>query len=120
MKSIADIAVVVMVSLLLAACDAAVPDGSSTVIQPADAIQPAPHPTATAATVKETATKTGDNSALQAPQTGPTAAQLRLLNSLPNQGPAPELLNDRFLNSEPLRLADLRGQVVIVEFWTFG
>lgn len=34
--------------------------------------------------------------------------------------PAPEINNDTWLNSEPLRLADLRGKVVIVEFWTFG
>ncbi len=52
--------------------------------------------------------------------TGPSAAQQQLLNSLPNNGPAPELLNEVFLNSDPLRLTDLRGQVVIVEFWTYG
>lgn len=34
--------------------------------------------------------------------------------------PAPELLNKTWLNSEPLRLADLKGKVVMVEFWTFG
>lgn len=49
-----------------------------------------------------------------------TAAQAELLASLPNQGPAPELQNDIWFNSEPLRLADLRGNVVIVEFWTYG
>lgn len=41
--------------------------------------------------------------------------------SLPDLGPAPELTNDIWLNADaPLRLADLRGQVVIVEMWTFG
>jgi len=41
--------------------------------------------------------------------------------SLPDLGPAPELTNDTWLNVEsPLRLADLRGKVVIVEMWTFG
>lgn len=34
--------------------------------------------------------------------------------------PAPELLNKTWINSEPLRLADLKGKVVMVEFWTFG
>jgi thiol-disulfide isomerase/thioredoxin len=33
---------------------------------------------------------------------------------------APELLNKIWLNSEPLRLVDLKGKVVMVEFWTFG
>ena len=41
--------------------------------------------------------------------------------SLPELGPAPELTNDIWLNVDsPLRLADLRGKVVIVEMWTFG
>jgi thiol-disulfide isomerase/thioredoxin len=41
--------------------------------------------------------------------------------SLPDLGPAPELGNDTWLNVDsPLRLADLRGKVVILEMWTFG
>jgi thiol-disulfide isomerase/thioredoxin len=51
---------------------------------------------------------------------GPTEEQKALLASLRNFGPAPEILNDVWLNSQPLRLADLRGKVVMVEFWTFG
>lgn len=40
---------------------------------------------------------------------------------LPNLGNAPELTNEIWLNSaSPLRLADLRGQVVLIEMWTFG
>jgi thiol-disulfide isomerase/thioredoxin len=40
---------------------------------------------------------------------------------LPDLGPAPELTNDTWLNVDsPLRLANLRGTVVIVEMWTFG
>jgi len=34
--------------------------------------------------------------------------------------PAPEITNKTWLNSPPHRLADLRGKVVLVEFWTFG
>lgn len=34
--------------------------------------------------------------------------------------PAPEITNETWLNAEPQRLADLRGHVVLVEFWTFG
>lgn len=41
--------------------------------------------------------------------------------SLPDLGLAPELTNDTWLNVDaPLRLAELRGKVVIVEMWTFG
>ncbi|MBZ0295552.1 MAG: SH3 domain-containing protein [Anaerolineae bacterium] len=39
---------------------------------------------------------------------------------LPDYGPAPELSNEAWLNADrPLRLADLRGQVVLLEMWTF-
>jgi thiol-disulfide isomerase/thioredoxin len=41
--------------------------------------------------------------------------------SLPDLGPAPELTNSVWLNTDsPLRLADLRGKVVGLEMWTFG
>ncbi len=40
---------------------------------------------------------------------------------LPDLGPAPELTNQVWLNTEgPLRLADLRGSVVLLDMWTFG
>ena len=43
------------------------------------------------------------------------------LASLPDLGPAPELTNDTWLNVDaPLRLADLRGKVVLIDMWTFG
>ena len=34
--------------------------------------------------------------------------------------PAPEISAQSWLNSEPLRIAELKGKVVLVEFWTFG
>ena|SRR5579862_9214813 len=35
-------------------------------------------------------------------------------------GPAPELTNTVWINSDhPLRLAELRGKVILLEFWTF-
>lgn len=41
--------------------------------------------------------------------------------NLPDLGDAPELTNLVWLNAEnPLRLADLRGRVVLLEMWTFG
>jgi len=34
--------------------------------------------------------------------------------------PAPEIISSTWINSSPLRMEDLRGKVVMVEFWTFG
>ena len=34
--------------------------------------------------------------------------------------PAPELANTTWINSAPLRLQELRGKVVLLEFWTYG
>ena len=35
--------------------------------------------------------------------------------------PAPDFRNvTRWINSEPLHIADLRGKVVLVDFWTYG
>ena len=46
--------------------------------------------------------------------TGPAAA-------LPDFGAAPEFTGiERWLNSEPLSLAQLRGRVVLVDFWTYA
>ena len=33
---------------------------------------------------------------------------------------APDLASGEWINSEPLKLKDLRGHVVLIEFWTFG
>ena len=50
----------------------------------------------------------------------PTEEQLQLLARLPVIGSPAELDNEVWLNSEPLKLAGLRGKVVIIEFWTYG
>jgi hypothetical protein len=40
---------------------------------------------------------------------------------LPVLGIAPELNNQVWINTDhPLRLADLRGKVVLLEMWTYG
>lgn len=39
---------------------------------------------------------------------------------LPELGPAAEIDNDVWINSPPLTMAELKGKVVLVEFWTFG
>lgn len=40
---------------------------------------------------------------------------------LSNLGQAPDLINTVWINTErPLSLAKLRGQVVVLDMWTFG
>lgn len=49
-----------------------------------------------------------------------TSEKSTLLN-LPDLGIAPELTNTVWINTpNPLRLADLKGKVVIIDMWTFG
>ncbi len=86
--------VLILAGILLAGCVTTLPveEGKPTAILP---------------------TPTSDASALQ-------TEKQRLLASLKSQGPAPALSNEIWINSEPLALEDLRGNVVIVEFWTYG
>ena len=34
--------------------------------------------------------------------------------------PAPELADTTWINSAPLKLKELRGKVILLEFWTYG
>ncbi|MEM7331231.1 MAG: hypothetical protein AAF490_03995 [Chloroflexota bacterium] len=44
-----------------------------------------------------------------------------VISSLANMGPAPEIENEIWLNTdEPIPLASVEGKVVLLEFWTFG
>ena len=57
---------------------------------------------------------------LEAVTTVPPTPEEIVVN-LPDMGEAPEFRNDVWLNSEaPVKLADQRGKVVLLEFWTFG
>ncbi len=48
------------------------------------------------------------------------AAAADLLRPPETAPPAPEVESPVWINSGPLLLADLRGKVVLVEFWTYG
>lgn len=87
---------------------------------------PPPNFTGTASETNQAVTQpAGDSAAVVTEANGLTAEQQLLLAQLPSKGPAPELTNEVWLNTETygggaLQLADLRGSVVIVEFWTYG
>jgi hypothetical protein len=54
-------------------------------------------------------------------QTPSAQVETRSTVSTPPRGPnAPEIVSDTWLNSTLRSSADLRGKVVVVEFWTFG
>lgn len=112
--------------LLLAACSA--PSSGASRIDPPPTVSVAtsalPLPTVTALlpTPAPTLTATPPPTAT----TVPTAIPSSPTPSAPpapasDFGPAPEIETEVWLNSsQPLRLADLRGKVVLVDFWTFG
>ena len=56
-----------------------------------------------------------------APMSSSPSTNMSLTPEFPVLGTAPELTNQVWLNTEsPLRLADLKGKVILIEFWTFG
>ena len=67
------------------------------------------------------ASQSGVSSVSEAKPEMEEAAMQKVAASLPDLGIAPELTNDTWLNVDaPLRLANLRGKVVMIEMWTFG
>jgi|GEM_PF-2893916 len=84
----------------------------------AETSRPADPPTSTPE--EPVASPTAAREEPAAPPASPTATESPAL-VLPDLGPAPDITNEVWLNTDqPLNLAALRGRVVLVEFWTFG
>lgn len=59
--------------------------------------------------------------AVETAVSAPTPTQEISRVNLDDLGPAPEIKNEIWLNTdEPLPLSTQRGKVVLLEFWTFG
>jgi hypothetical protein len=104
--------------LFLAAC-AADSEPAAQVPQPTAAAGSPSDPTAEPTEVPATAALPTETSPdTPAPEPSPTHQPAI---DLPDLGPAPDIANDVWLNTDrPLNLAALQGEVVLVEFWTFG
>ena len=50
-----------------------------------------------------------------------TVEELQMGKVLPNLGPAPDFTGiTNWINSDPLTMSELRGKVVVVDFWTYS
>ncbi len=107
-----------MVGLMLLASGCGAP-GAAQALSPAGTEALTPTPAASAQAPAPEASVEARTAGAPAGQ-GPSEEQLKLLHSLKSLGPAPELSGGAWLNSGPLKLGDLQGKVVLVEFWTFG
>ena len=48
------------------------------------------------------------------------ALEMSIAHAIPIGKPAPEFSAGSWINSNPLKAQDLKGRVVMVEFWTYG
>ena len=85
--------------------------------QPAPIVPASP----TAAPKKENRSPTVAPIDTTQPAATPTIEAVRYQADLPDLGAAPELNNEVWLNTDqPVRLADVRGKVIVLDMWTFG
>lgn len=86
------------------------------------AVDPTPMAVESATPASTAASTRAVTTLLPAPtSTSTTEAAPAAHANLPDYGPAPEITNDTWLNTDsPITLASLRGRVVLIEFWTYG
>lgn len=113
-------ALALMVVMLITGCSVTspIPLDNETGEKPPAQADPNPGPTKTGPIPLEL----GPAPTTTAEPASPTPTRLQAkMSSLPNLGPAPELSNEVWLNTDkPLRLEELRGKVVLIDMWTFG
>lgn len=104
-----------LVTLVSAACGAGI--GQETVVLTAgDAAVTLP----TAAIEAQDSAAVPSQTATGSEEEAPAPTAMLETAVLPVIGPAPPWSNNVWINSDPLPLEDLRGKVVLLEFWTFG
>ncbi len=60
------------------------------------------------------------DAAISEPTGAAPVPEIAAVEALPVIAPAPAWDNEVWINSDPVTLEDLRGKVVLLEFWTFG
>ena len=96
----------VLVVMLVGACASAEPAGTESTAAPAPS---------------STSTTTSTSTSIGSTEPDPVEEETVAEESLPDLGPADELRGiDGWLQADIESLDDLRGKVVVVQFWTFG
>ncbi len=120
------LAAISLAAIFLAACTSSTDPAeefsrpSGAVSEPGTTAEALPEPPATAVS-EDSLTPTNQPSPEPLQATTPLEETAPLQVILPDLGPAPDITNEIWLNTDqPLNLAALRGRVVLVEFWTFG
>jgi hypothetical protein len=99
--------ILMLTSVLLGAC--------------AGSIEPHPNPIGSPPSRDPAPADRAEPTAVAAATAPPPAGAPGFRADLPDLGAAPELNNQVWLNTDrPLRLAELRGKVVVIDMWTFG
>jgi len=109
--------------LLLNACGDTtatnVPAVAATPAQTSSAVTTAAQTSSAVTTAAQTSSSNPTTAAVSTTQAATNNKLAEIAASLPKLRQAPDWDNQTWLNSAPTKLADLKGKVVLVEFWTF-